>query len=350
MNEDKSNAFIWECAYFALYLRNNATNIMTMKKTFLSFALFTLLAGGVSAQVANVNPRPQTVNSTGKLFTAPKEWRVYSTYALAKSYATAALDEIGVSRAKGGRATFRVTLGLTTDKENAKYRQLVPNHPDAYYLSVTQKEVVIIGRDERGLYYGVQTLREMMAKGQMEECTVQDWPDVAFRGAIEGFYGRPWSHEHRLRQLDFYGRNKMNVYIYGPKDDPYHRQHWRDPYPEKEARQLRELVDRAHARGVNFYWAIHPGGDIRWTTEDRDNLVKKLEKMYDLGIRSFAVFFDDIAGEGARGEKQAELLNYVDSVFVKKHGDIAPLLLCPTIYNRAWSGPGDKYLLSLIHI
>lgn len=44
---------------------------MTMKKTFLSFALFTLLAGGVSAQVANVNPRPQTVNSTGKLFTAP---------------------------------------------------------------------------------------------------------------------------------------------------------------------------------------------------------------------------------------------------------------------------------------
>ena len=94
-------------------------------------ALFTLLAGGVSAQVANVNPRPQTVNSTGKLFTAPKEWRVYSTYALATSYAMDALEEIGVARAKGGRGTFRVTLGLTTDKENAKYRQLVPNHPDA---------------------------------------------------------------------------------------------------------------------------------------------------------------------------------------------------------------------------
>ena len=69
--------------------------------------------------------------------------------------------------------------------------------------------------------------------------------------------------------------------------------------------------------------------------------------MYGLGIRSFAVFFDDIAGEGARGEKQAELLNYVDSVFVKKHGDIAPLLLCPTIYNRAWSGNGDQYLNAL---
>jgi len=318
-----------------------------MKKTFLSFALLTLLCGSVSAQVSNVNPRPQTVKTDGKLFSAPKQWKISTSYALAKSYAVDALDELGVARAKGGRADYRITLGVVGEKGMAKYEKLVPNHAEGYYLSVEPKGAVVVGRDERGLYYGVQTLREMMAKGQMEICTVQDWPDVAYRGAIEGFYGRPWSHEHRLRQLDFYGHNKMNVYIYGPKDDPYHRQHWRDPYPEKEANQLRELVDRAHARGVNFYWAIHPGGDIRWTTEDRDNLVNKLEKMYGLGIRSFAVFFDDIAGEGARGEKQAELLNYVDSVFVKKHGDIAPLLLCPTIYNRAWSGNGDQYLNAL---
>ena len=139
----------------------------------------------------------------------------------------------------------------------------------------------------------------------------------------------------------------MNVYIYGPKDDPYHRQHWREAYPENEAKLLQELNVRAHQRGVNFYWAIHPGLDIKWTNEDRDNLVNKLEKMYGLGIRSFAVFFDDISGEGSRGEKQAELLNYVDSVFVRKHGDVSPLLLCPTIYNRAWSGKGDVYLHTL---
>ena len=98
---------------------------------------------------------------------------------------------------------------------------------------------------------------------------------------------------------------------------------------------------------MNFYWAIHPGLDIKWTNEDRDNLVNKLEKMYGLGIRSFAVFFDDISGEGSRAEKQAELLNYVDSAFVRKHGDVSPLLLCPTIYNRAWSGKGDVYLHTL---
>lgn len=318
-----------------------------MKKTLLSLALPLMIATQLPAQVANVNPRPHTVNTTGTLFSAPTQWSVYTDYSRAGSYAGKALDEIGVARRKGGKSDFRVTLGVAGDKSVAKFKKFIPEHAESYYMAVGPKGVVVAGRDERGLYYGVQTLKYMMQNGQLEVCTIQDWPDVAFRGAIEGFYGRPWSHEDRLRQLDFYGRNKMNVYIYGPKDDPYHRKHWRDPYPEKEAKQLRELVDRAHERGVNFYWAIHPGGDIRWTTEDRDLLVAKLEKMYDLGVRSFAVFFDDIAGEGARGEKQAELLNHVDSVFVRKHGDISPLLLCPTVYNRAWSDKGDTYLRAL---
>ena len=32
--------------------------------------------------------------------------------------------------------------------------------------------------------------------------------------------------------------------------------------------------------------------------EDYQNLVHKLDLMYDLGVRSFAIFFDDISGEG----------------------------------------------------
>ena len=39
--------------------------------------------------------------------------------------------------------------------------------------------------------------------------------------------------------------------------------------------------------------------------------------MYHLGVRSFAVFFDDISGEGTNPVKQAELLNYIDEQFCK---------------------------------
>lgn len=317
-----------------------------MKAFLLSLSICSGLALSAQAQVDLVNPVPHNVSTTKHIFAAPKAWSVTADRQRQNSYAIAALAEIGVEKVAKS-SNFRITLGVVGDRSVSKFRKLVPQHEEGYYMAVGPKGIVVVGRDERGLYYGVQTLRDMMAKGQLETCTIQDWPDVKFRGAIEGFYGRPWSHEHRLRQIDFYGRNKMNVYIYGPKDDPYHRHHWREAYPEKEAKLLQELNTRAHQRGVNFYWAIHPGLDIKWTAEDRDNLVNKLEKMYALGIRSFAVFFDDIYGEGTKAEKQAELLNHVDSVFVRKHGDIAPLLLCPTVYNRAWSPKGDVYLHTL---
>ena len=98
---------------------------------------------------------------------------------------------------------------------------------------------------------------------------------------------------------------------------------------------------------VNFVWAVHPGRDIKWTDNNGDGVIDdlvhcktKFELMYTLGVRSFAVFFDDIGGEGAKAEMQAKMLNYLNREFVRKKGDVTPLIMCPTQYNRAWSG-GD---------
>ena len=123
---------------------------------------------------------------------------------------------------------------------------------------------------------------------------------------MEGFYGQPWSHADRIEQIRFYGRIKLNTYIYGPKDDPYHSSpNWRKPYPAEEAEHIKELAKEAAHNKVNFVWAIHPGQDILWNLTDSMNILSKFEKMYDLGVRSFAVFFDDISGEGARKSKPA---------------------------------------------
>src|SRR5699024_11874676 len=46
-----------------------------------------------------------------------------------------------------------------------------------------------------------------------------DEPLMEIRGAIEGFYGIPWSHRSRLDHFAFYGEHKLNTYIYTPKDD-----------------------------------------------------------------------------------------------------------------------------------
>lgn len=321
-----------------------------MKKRFLSVSLLLLGAMAAAAQVSLVNPIPQKVTITAKagteaVFDAPAAWHIVCDKSRQGSIALGALDE--AAPRQDAKARFTLRLGLVGDKTVSKVKRQVPTGEDAYYLSADRGGVTIAANTDRGLYYGVQTLLGMMREGKLEACTISDWPDVKHRGVVEGFYGTPWSHEHRLRQLDFYGRHKMNVYIYGPKDDPYHRDHWRDPYPEAEAARIQQLVQRAKERGVHFYWAIHPGIDIKWTDADRDALVAKLEKMYTLGVRAFAVFFDDIWGEGTKADKQAALLNYVDDNFIAKKPDVAPLIMCPTEYNRSWASDKGGYLRTL---
>ena len=61
---------------------------------------------------------------------------------------------------------------------------------------------------------------------------------VPYRGVVEGFYGPPWGHADRLSIIEFMGRHGMNLYVYAPKDDPYHRAQWREPYPPQEYERL----------------------------------------------------------------------------------------------------------------
>ncbi len=261
------------------------------------------------------------------------------------------LKEILGSLKKGGEGSIqRITVGERGDAAVAKFLDGLPEKSGAYKLLVRPGDLVVVGHDGRGTYYGIQTLRQMLEAGgdagTLAAADVTDWPDVPFRGVVEGFYGTPWSHEGRLSLIEFFGKHKLNTYIYGPKDDPFHSSpDWRKPYPEADAAKIRELAAACRADKVDFVWAIHPGKDIKWNDEDFKNVLAKFGAMYDLGVRSFAVFFDDISGEGTKADKQAELLNRLHREFVVPKGDVTPLVMCPTQYNKAWSG-GD-YLETL---
>lgn len=267
-------------------------------------------------------------------------------------------------RIKDLRGRFADDLGFLTPSKKGPVLEIdfgarqaakcgVEPRSGAYALQVGKQGIRITGYDERGAFYGIQTLRQLIespaaAGGKLPFVTVTDYPDLPLRGVVEGFYGTPWSHEVRLSLIDFYGRNKMNCYLYGPKDDPYHScPNWRLPYPEQEARQIRELVEACNRNRVDFVWAIHPGQDIKWNEEDYNNLVRKFEMMYDLGVRSFAIFFDDISGEGTNPVKQTELLNRLNEEFVRAKGDVAPLTVCPTDYSRLWANPTPQGSLSI---
>ena len=305
-----------------------------------------LCAVTVFAQNVSLQPPPQQLIVQNKTIDLPAVYQLNGGEE-ANPHAVKVLKEL-LSGKQSSKKGMLISIGEKGDKSVRKYSRRIPDHEEGYYLSVNEKEIVLAGNDERGTYYALQTFAQLLKDGKLPEVEIKDYPSVRYRGVVEGFYGTPWSHQARLSQLKFYGKNKMNTYIYGPKDDPYHSApNWRLPYPDKEAAQLQELVAVANENEVDFVWAIHPGQDIKWSQEDRDLLLAKFEKMYQLGVRSFAVFFDDISGEGTNPQKQAELLNYIDEKFAQVKPDINQLVMCPTEYNKSWSNPNGNYLTTL---
>ena len=170
-----------------------------------------------------------------------------------------------------------------------------------------------------------------------------DASPIPLRGVVEGFYGTPWSHKNRQDMLEFCGEQGLNAYIYAPKNDPYHKDRWREPYPKKEQKKLKELARTAGKHHVELIFAISPGQDLHYSgpegIADRKVMLEKLEAMHDLGIRRFAIFFDDIKGmtekssvDAEDARNQAEFINEIQKEFRTAHEDVPPFLAVPTEY------------------
>ncbi len=264
-----------------------------------------------------------------------------------------------------------------TEVKSVDFIKLDPNKPaenldftlpvkeGAYALVITDEKLTVYAYDETGRFYAKQTISQLLQgvpnstyaqkdpfpdqhfesvarMGKLPKGTIVDWPDMPHRGVVEGYYGTPWTIEDRIRQIEFYGRNKMNTYIWAPKDDPYHHGYQcRDPYPPEVAKQITELCKVAEKNHVKFVWSIHPANTVNWKNDngipDMKLLVKKLELMYDLGVRHFGIFVDDSNGEINQAKYQGQLCSYLKENFMDKKPDVGPVIMCPTGYSRAWT-------------
>lgn len=314
---------------------------MTALTRFHCLIVFATSLAGATSGGESLLPEPRDIQALGgtvRLFAGTRLERNPDTV----SASAVALVRNRLAGLPPGDASPPLVIGIRGDAAVAGLLEGVPEISGAYRILARPEKIVLAAHDARGSYYAALAFGRMLAKdGSLPALDLRDWPEIPNRGVVEGFYGTPWSHEKRLRLIRFLGEHRMDTYIYGPKDDPYHSSpKWREPYPEAEAARIRELAATAAEHHVDFHWAIHPGKDIRWNDEDYAKLLAKFESMHALGVRAFAVFFDDIAGEGTRPDRQADLLNRLHRDFVVKKGDVRPLVMCPTQYNKAWSG-GD---------
>ncbi|MFI1887264.1 beta-N-acetylglucosaminidase domain-containing protein [Streptomyces jumonjinensis] len=215
--------------------------------------------------------------------------------------------------------------------------------------------VAVDGVGGSGLFHGVQTLRQLISGssgkgGSVAGVLVRDWPGTAVRGAAEGFYGEPWTQEERLAHLDFMGRTKQNRYLHAPGDDPFRQARWRDPYPEAQRADFRELAERARRNHVTLAWAVAPAQQMCLADDgDVQALIRKIDAMWALGVRAFQLQFQDVSytewhcardarvfgsGPEAAARAQARVTGAVARHLAERRPAAEPLSLMPTEFYQ----------------
>lgn len=303
-----------------------------MRKTAAILLMSVLCAFSVKAY--DIYPVPQNIVEDGGTVTLASSMNIVLDEGIPEKvrlYAQEIMEEAGIkplfsSYSRSGSYLYIGINGSGGEADNFAEESGIPrsvfsgaaNQYDPYVLQVNNGKkagaIVIIGDSDGSAFYGLATLRQMLAGGkQLSTVTIEDYAYTQYRGIVEGYYGTPYSVESIISLLDFFKEYKLNTFIYGPKGDPYHAGYWQDDYPvtitEEERKKglltqddMRRISKKAAECNVHFIWAIHPAMDnpIDFSSESAiepgiDKIMEKFGKMYDLGVRGFGVFIDDIS-------------------------------------------------------
>ena len=229
-----------------IYMKLNLPNVVLV--------LWLLMTGwanaGMTATPALI-PEPQNIEWTGGELdcshyhvVAPAE-TAFTVKELERALAGATRDSAGVP--------MELRLG-----------QIASTNAEAYTLDATTNGVVITAPRPAGLFYGVQTLRQLLAgTTTLPCCRIEDWPAFPLRGFMHDT-GRNFQTIASLKaQLDMFAAYKLNVFQWHLTDNPAWRVECRafpqlnDPKFQTRDQgkiysyaDLRELIAYARARHI----------------------------------------------------------------------------------------------------
>ena len=270
---------------------------------------------------------------------------------------------LGVAGSNGVTDRYAQSLQLKRDvlQRKGKYdRHLIYLHNQG-----GQAEVVILGEHSDATFYGLASLEQILERGtqQLPAVTLFDYADQQSRGLVEGYYGYPYSLSVKKSLMRFMMRLKMNTYMYGAKSDLYHSAKWEEPYPKTLTKtdieygrmsqdMVKDLSKTSQATKVNFIWAIHPGNDFVGQPNVVTRIMKKFSSMYDLGVRQFAIFVDDVGVPHSEADCKTNadhlraVQNAIDAKWNKAgsapEARVRPLHFVPQVYTLSWVGEADR--------
>lgn len=178
-----------------------------MRKKVLLSAVFLLFAAAVSMPVAaqNIIPQPENISLLKGQFKLNKGTKIVtnltgSDFKMLNQYTSEVLQHpLAYAKNPSQQGTFRL-ICKGTAQQAAQAMDSV--RLQGYELEVTPKGITIQALTPTGLFYGLQTLRQLEKDGQIACVKVKDAPRFAYRGLMIDCSRHFWSKDEIKKQLD----------------------------------------------------------------------------------------------------------------------------------------------------
>ena len=178
-----------------------------MRKKVLLSAVFLLFAAAVSMPVAaqNIIPQPENISLLKGQFKLNKGTKIVtnltgSDFKVLNQYTSEVLKHpLAYAKNPSKQGTFRL-ICKGTAKQAAQAMDSV--RLQGYELEVTPKGITIQALTPTGLFYGLQTVRQLEMDGQIACVKVKDAPRFAYRGLMIDCSRHFWSKDEIKKQLD----------------------------------------------------------------------------------------------------------------------------------------------------
>ncbi|MBF1617982.1 MULTISPECIES: glycoside hydrolase family 20 protein [unclassified Prevotella] len=178
-----------------------------MRKKVLLSAVFLLFAAVVSMPVAaqNIIPQPENISLLKGQFKLNKGTKIVtnltgSDFKMLNQYTSEVLQHpLAYAKNPSQQGVFRL-ICKGTAQQAAQAMDSV--RLQGYELEVTPKGITIQALTPTGLFYGLQTLRQLEKDGQIACVKVKDAPRFAYRGLMIDCSRHFWSKDEIKKQLD----------------------------------------------------------------------------------------------------------------------------------------------------
>ena len=235
-----------------------------MKKVIFIIAALCYLPIYLLAQSVNIVPMVNSLEKNRGSFEAKEVFITPSTPTLAFEH-DFLLNKINLNN---------YGVKLTSDKSrSATVKLKIDNRlkgSERYILDINKKSITITGSDRAGVFYGVQSLLQIMESGDIATCTIDDAPRYHWRGFMVDESRHFFGFDKIKETLDMMARYKLNKFHWHLTDESAWRIEiksypklstvgavgsWSDPHLKAQAysqEEIREIVAYAAQRHIEI--------------------------------------------------------------------------------------------------